>query len=122
MTIDEARLMANVNERAQRLFEGGYRARWLSRSVLAVRSPGNAVYRLDIGAGSCDCPFFQKHAGRHACKHMLGYKNLLCRQRSFLHLMTLMLLQAWADLDDRPIGPEPERPACTQEMETEHAA
>ncbi len=28
MTLDEARLLANVNARAQTLFELGYRARW----------------------------------------------------------------------------------------------
>lgn len=119
---DEARLMANVNARAQRLFEGGYRARWVNGSVLAVRSPGNAVYRLDIGAETCDCPFFQKHTGRHACKHLLGYKALLCRQRSSRRLVTLMLLKVWADLDDRPLAPEPRKPARVRKTEADHAA
>lgn len=35
MTFDEARLMANVNARAGRLY--GYRARWLDTHALAVR-------------------------------------------------------------------------------------
>ncbi len=122
MTFDEARLMANVNARAQRLFEVGYRARWVNESVLAVRSPVNAVYRLDIGAETCDCPFFQKHSGRHACKHILGYQRLLCRQQSLRRLVTLTLLRVWADLDDSPIAPERERPARVREAEADQAA
>lgn len=122
MTFDEARLMANVNARAQRLFEFGYRARWMGGSVLAVRSLGKAVYRLDIGRETCDCPFFQKNSGRHACKHILGYKVLLCRQRSSRRLVPLMLLKVWADLDDRPLAPEPRKPARVREAEADHAA
>lgn len=122
MTFDEARLMANVNERAQRLFEDGYRAGWVNESVLAVRSPGNAVYRLDVGALTCDCPFFQKHTGRHACKHILGYQRLMCRQRSMRRLVTLMLLRVWADLDDRPNVSEPEKPTGAREAEADYDA
>jgi hypothetical protein len=122
MTFDEARLLANVNARAQRLFEEGYRARWINGSVLAVRSPGNTVYRLDVGAATCECPFFQKHTGRHTCKHILGYQRLLCRQRSMRRLVTLMLLKVWADLDDRPDPSEPIRHACAQGTEADHVA
>ncbi|MGI4791085.1 MAG: hypothetical protein ACRYFS_19840 [Janthinobacterium lividum] len=122
MTFDEARLMANVNDRAQRLFADGYRARWVNGPVLAVRSPKNAVYRLDVGAETCDCLFFQRHLGRHTCKHILGYKTLLCRQRSMRRLVTLMLLKVWADLDDRPFAPEPKKPVDTQETEANYVA
>lgn len=122
MTFDEARLMANVNSRALRLFEDGYRARWLSRSVLAVGSPGNAVYRLDISRETCNCPFFQKNFGRHTCKHILGYKTLLCRQRSMRRLVTLMLLKVWADLDDRPNPSEAINHDCAQETEADDVA
>lgn len=120
MTFDEARLMANVNARAQRLFEDGYRAHWLGESMLAVRSPGKAVYRLDVVAETCDCPFFQKHSGRHDCKHLLGYRRLLCRQRSMRRLVTLMLLKVWVDLDDRPNLSEPIIHACAQGTEANY--
>ena len=122
MTFDKARLMANVNARAERLFEDGYRARWLSRSALAVRNPGTAVYRLEVGTETCDCPFFQKHSGRHDCKHILGYRQLLCRQRSMRRLVTLMLLKVWADLDDRPNPSESLNHDCAQETEAGYVA
>lgn len=101
MTFDEARLMANVNDRALRLFADGYRARWRNRTVLCVRSPKGGTYRLDTQAETCDCPFFQKHSGRHSCKHLLGWKRLLARQRVCRLFVTLMLLRVWADLDDK---------------------
>ena len=101
MTFDEARLMANVNDRAQRLFADGYRARWRNGAVLCVRSPKGGLYRLDTQAETCDCPFFQKHSGRHSCKHLLGWKRLLSRQRVCRLFITVMLLRVWADLDDK---------------------
>ncbi len=55
---------------------------------------------MDIQAATCDCPFFQKHGGRHSCKHALGWKMLLKRQRACRRLLLLVLLKAWADLDD----------------------
>ena len=122
MTFDEARLMANVNARAQCLFENGYRAHWTGGSVLDIRSPAKTVYRLDIDRETCDCPFFQRHSGRHTCKHILGYKTLLCRQRSMRRLVTLMLLEVWADLDDRPLAPEPKKPVGAQETEADYVA
>ncbi len=122
MTFDEARLMANVNSRALRLFEDGYRAHWINGSVLAVRSPGKTVYRLDIGMETCDCLFFQKNSGRHACKHILGYRTLLCRQQSMRRLVTLMLLKVWADLDDRPNPSEAINHDCAQETEADDVA
>jgi len=100
MTFDEARLMANVNARAGRLFDDGYRARWRGAYALEVRSPQGARYRLDTNAGTCDCPFFRGHQGRHPCKHVLGWKRLLVRQRACRRLVALLLMRAWADLDD----------------------
>ncbi len=98
MTFDEARLLANVNARAQTLFEHGYRARWTGRHTLQIRNGRGGAYRLDIQAGTCDCPFFQKHGGRHSCKHALGWRMLLKRQRACRRL--LLLVKAWADLDN----------------------
>ena len=100
MTFDEARLMANVNDRAQRLFADGYRARWRNSAILSVRSPKGAAYRLDMQAKTCDCPFFGKHFGRYFCKHWLGWKQLLSRQRACRLFLTVMLLRVWTDLDD----------------------
>lgn len=100
MTLDEARLLANVNARAQALFEHGYRARWTGKHLLQIRNGRGGAYRLDIQVGTCDCPFFQKHGGRHSCKHALGWRTLLKRQRACRRLLLLVLLKAWADLDD----------------------
>ncbi len=100
MTLDEARLIANVNTRAQSLFDSGYRARWTGRHTLQIRNGRGGAYRVDTQAGTCDCPFFQKHGGRHSCKHTLGWRMLLKRQRACRRLLQLVLVKAWADLDD----------------------
>lgn len=100
MTFDEARLMANVNDRAQRLFADGYRARWRNRAILSIRSPKGDTYRLDTQAETCDCAFFGKHFGRRSCKHLLGWQRLLSRQRACRLFLTVMLLRVWADLGD----------------------
>ena len=105
MTFDEARLMANVNDRAQRLFEDGYRARWNGAGLLEIRSTKDAVYLVDTEAETCDCPFHRAHQGRHSCKHILGWRRLVSKQRACRRLVLLLLLRAWADLDDRrPAG------------------
>lgn len=114
MTFDEARLMANVNARARRLFDDGYRARWKGTYVLEVRSPQGAAYRVDTLRRSCDCPFFRGHQGRHPCKHQLGWKRLLARQRACRRLVALALLWAWADLDDACPCPDDAHP-CVRE-------
>ena len=98
MTLDEARLMANVNARAQRLFEDGYRACWTGPHLLAVRNSLGAVYQTDTQAQTCDCPFFARSG--HPCKHSLGWRLLLARQKAMRRLVALLLLRAWADLDD----------------------
>ena len=120
MTFDEARLLANVNDRAQRLFEGGYRARWRNRTILCVRSLKGGTYRLDTQAETCDCPFFQKHSGRHFCKHLLGWKRLVARQRTCRLFVTLTLLRVWADLDDKAHDvPKPQELQTVQETATD---
>ncbi|WP_394793844.1 SWIM zinc finger family protein [Armatimonas sp.] len=87
MNLDEARQLANVNERAQRLFEDGYRIRSLDGNLHLIRKQHGAAYTLDRAEGSCTCPFFTKHGGRYSCKHVLGLKKLLVAQR--FHLATL---------------------------------
>ena len=113
MTFDEARLMANVNDRAQRLFEDGYRARWRGAGGLEVRNGKGETYLVDSRAETCDCPFYRAHRGRHTCKHCLGWRRLLLKQRACCRLVALLLLRAWADLDDGSF-------ACISE-ETDHA-
>lgn len=100
MTLDEVRLMAGVNARAQCLFENGYRARWKGPRLLAVRNSQGAVYDVDTQAQTCNCPFFTKSV--HPCKHVLGWRKLLTRQRTCRLWLTLALLRAWNSLDDAP--------------------
>jgi hypothetical protein len=47
MNLDEARQLANVNERAQRLFEDGYRIRSLDGNLHLIRKQHGATYTLD---------------------------------------------------------------------------
>ena len=81
MNLDEARTLANVNDRAQRLFEDGYRIRSLDGNLHLIRSEHGATYTLDRSEQSCTCPFFEKNGGRYCCKHVLGWKKLLMVQR-----------------------------------------
>ena len=81
MNLDEARTLANVNDRAQRLFEDGYRIRSLDTHRYLIRSDHGATYTLDRAEKSCTCPFFEKHDGRYSCKHVLGWKKLLMAQK-----------------------------------------
>lgn len=85
VTLDEARLLANVNERAQRLYEDGYRIRSLDTHRYLVRSVKGGTYTVDREADTCSCPFFEKHSGRYPCKHTLGWKKLLLTQRAMIH-------------------------------------
>ena len=108
MTFDEARLMANVNDRAQRLFEDGYRARWKGAGRLEIRNGKGAAYLVDSETETCDCPFYRAHQGRRPCKHCLGWARLLSQQRACRRLVALLLLRAWSDLDDGSSGRVPE--------------
>ena len=98
MTLDEARLMANVNARARRLFEDGYRARWTGPHRLAVRNAQGTVYPVDTQAQTCGCPFFVRSG--HPCKHVLGWRRLLSRQRACRLWIAVLFLRAWSNLDD----------------------
>ena len=82
MNLDEARTLANVNDRAQRLFEDGYAVRSLDGNLHLIRSDHGATYTLDRAEQSCTCPFFEKHDGRYSCKHLLGWKKLYVTQRA----------------------------------------
>ena len=109
MTLDEARLMANVNARAQRLFENGYRARWGGPHLLAIRNDRGDVYRVDTETHTCDCPFFRKSG--HPCKHSLGWRKLLTRQQACRLWILIVLLRAYSNLDEAPCNAEDQAPA-----------
>lgn len=80
MSLNEVRLLANVNTRAKRLFQDGYRADWLDDHLLEIATPGGEAYEIDTIAATCSCPFYQKHQGKYGCKHLLGYEKLLADQ------------------------------------------
>lgn len=81
--LDEARVLANVNERAQRLYSDGYRARWIDSRLVEIHSPQGEIYEIDTAARTCDCPFFTKASKKRqpdpdrTCKHLLGLSKLL---------------------------------------------
>ena len=85
MTLEEARLLANVNERARWLYEQGYRAKWTDDRTVTVKTPSGTTYTIDhadsddAGETNCSCPFFAGREGRLGCKHLLGYRLLLMR-------------------------------------------
>ena len=87
MDLDEARLLANVNARANRLYEDGYRIRSLDGNLHQIHQADGPTYTLDRAAQSCTCPFFTQHGGRYRCKHLLGWRKLLLAQR--MHLSRL---------------------------------
>ena len=91
MTFDEARLLANVNHRAQSLFEDGYRIRPVTSDTLLIRSPSGKTYEIRRKDGQCNCPFFVKHEGRHPCKHLLGWPKLMLSQRERIRQMAAAL-------------------------------
>ena len=80
--IDEARLMANVNTRAGRLFRDDYRAKRLTADTIRITSPDGAEYVVDKANDECDCPFFTKHFGKYPCKHLLGADKLIAEQKA----------------------------------------
>jgi hypothetical protein len=77
MTLSEARLLANVNERSKRLFVDGYRAERLDEYAVEVTSPKGESYEIDPLFETCTCPFYHRWKGEHPCKHLLGWEQLL---------------------------------------------
>jgi predicted nucleic acid-binding Zn finger protein len=80
MTLDDARLLANVQARARRLFEDGYRAQRLDAYMVEVTSGDGTPYEVDTLFETCSCPFYTKWRGQYPCKHLLGYGRLLAHQ------------------------------------------
>lgn len=85
VTFDQARSLALVNERAQRLFEDGYRARWIDSTIVEMDSPRGETYGIDTAERTCSCPYFTKAQDMRqdrTCKHLLGLSKLLEKQEA----------------------------------------
>ena len=82
MTLDEARLLANVNARAERLFQDGYHARRVDPYTVEVINDEGTLYEVDTVFATCSCPFFVAWSGKYTCKHLLGYERLLHDQET----------------------------------------
>ena len=81
MTLDTARLVANVNHRAQRLYEDGYHAVWVEEPYeIDVTNEEGTTYRVNDLFESCSCPFWRKHRWARQCKHLLGWRRLMEEQ------------------------------------------
>jgi hypothetical protein len=71
----QAMQQARVQERANRLFEDGYRAEYLpADDVIVVTSDEGNLYRVGVVFEDCTCPFY---ADKQYCKHALGAQRLL---------------------------------------------
>jgi predicted nucleic acid-binding Zn finger protein len=86
MAVDESRLKAGVEARAEHLFDDGYRAEIADGTTVIVQNPTGTLYAVDIQRHTCTCPFFVKWNGRHSCKHLLGYPALLLQQQAYERL------------------------------------
>lgn len=82
MSLDEARLLANLNRRATHLFTDGYRAKPVGDALVEIGSPSGETYTVDTQACTCSCPFYQKRQGKYGCKHLLGLEKLLADQEA----------------------------------------
>ena len=105
MTLDIARLVANVNHRAQRLFEDGYTAVWIEEGyTLGVTNDEGTTYEVDVLFETCSCPFWKAHQGKHSCKHLLGWQRLLERQAEHGIAVLLGLVESLAGPQRSPCG------------------
>lgn len=83
--IDEALMMARVQERSERLFADGYRAALTDTDEVIVTNSEGVQYKVDLLEDSCDCPFFRQWGGHYKCKHLLGWQKLLVDQGTCGH-------------------------------------
>lgn len=79
-TIDEARLLANLAERAERLFQDGYSLTREDEHDLVITNEEGSRYYLSTLFESCTCPCYKVHK---TCKHWLGAKKLEADQREY---------------------------------------
>lgn len=73
MTINTARLLANIAARAARLWEDGYQLTRKSEDTLIVTSNEGTNYEVDTFWNSCECPCYKQHG---TCKHLEGWELL----------------------------------------------
>lgn len=72
MTINEARTLANINTRAQRITEN-YHCTILPASITVTRKD-DPKRSYTVKDGTCSCPSFAEH---DTCKHLLGTPDLI---------------------------------------------
>ena len=96
MTLDTARLLANVNHRAQHLFANGYRAVEGDGFNVEVSNEEGTTYTVNTLFGTCTCPFWTSHEGHYPCKHILGLPKLLADQ--------LVAGKTWKEVIGTPVS------------------
>jgi hypothetical protein len=73
--IQEAMQQARIQDRANRLFADGYRARYSPEDdVILVTNEEGTTYRVGVVFEDCNCPFY---TDKEYCKHALGAQKLL---------------------------------------------
>ena len=77
MTLEEARLRANVKAKADRLHELGYSADVPRLGIVDVFTPRGGSVRIDLEARRCNCSGFGKWG---FCSHFWGWQGLLERR------------------------------------------
>ena len=78
--IETARLLANMNHRAQRLFEDGYTLTRVDEWDVIITSDDGNRYCVTTLFDSCDCKCYQKHK---RCKHVIGWDKLEKDQKEY---------------------------------------
>jgi predicted nucleic acid-binding Zn finger protein len=99
LTLQEARMLANIHRRAARLYANGYRVRPTdNENVFEVDSPTGSVYLVDTVNQTCTCPFFVTYDGEYSCKHVLGIASLIRSQYENRPLTLIENLEIVSDL------------------------
>lgn len=78
--INEARLLANMNHRAQRLFEEGYSITREDEHDVVITNDEGKRYYISTLFGSCTCKCYDNHK---RCKHLLGLEKLETDQQEY---------------------------------------
>lgn len=79
-TINEARQQANVQFRAERLFQDGYTLTRIDEDTLSIQNGEGTRYQVSTLFETCSCPFYQHH---EYCKHVLGCEKLESEQAEY---------------------------------------
>jgi hypothetical protein len=78
--VNEALMMAKVQERSERLFADGYRGQMTDTDEVLITNAEGVPYRVDLLEDACSCPFFLHWGGHYKCKHLLGWGKLITDQ------------------------------------------